>query len=109
LSKSGVKHQPKNGKTGINPWLGHVTSERGSAGAPTQRLTKRGASARWVKSAGGGSGRPDAATTSEGGDGDQRKAEAGTRKGRIRPAGGGSSRRPTEPVGGRWRRHAVTV
>jgi len=92
--------------------------------------TKRGAGARWVKSVGGGSGQPDAATTSKGSDGGQRKAEAGTRKGRIwpaggrsgrqeanpaggrrriRPGGGGSNRCPAEPVGGRRRRPAVTV
>ena len=51
---------------------------------------------------GGGSGQPDAATTSEGGDGDQRKAEAGTRKGRIQPAGSGSGRLAADPADRRW-------
>ena len=66
-----------------------------------RRPTKRGAGARWVKSAGGGSCQLDAATTSKGGDGGQRKAEAGTRKGRIRPAATDlAGRRRIQPAGG---------
>ena len=106
LSKSGVKHQPKNGKTGINPWLGHVTSERGSAGAPTQRLTRGGGGGAQQREAPvhGGSSRREAGPAGRMRRQPAKVATATSGRPRRAPGRGGSGRLAADPAGARRNR-----